>query len=88
MRCNRRLSILPRLFRCSNAEGLWCVLSLKCLSCRFHIPVSRQNFRSHRRYFLTCRPPSVSLLLIEEKKAGSNFHRRVAVVCRFVPTSR
>ena len=88
MRHNRVVCLVPSLFRCSNAGCSGCVQSLKFPGFRPHCLGCRQNFYSHRGYFLTFRHRSVSLLTIGEKGAGSNFHRRVAVVCRFVPTSR
>lgn len=64
MRRNRLVGIFPGLFWCFNTGGLGCALSLKNASFPLHAPIFRQNFQSHRGYFLTVRQPSVSLLLI------------------------
>lgn len=88
MRRSRLVRIVPFLFRRSTTGRSWCGRCLKAPSLRLHIAGSRQTFWSHRGYFLTCHHRSVSLLPIGKQGAGSNFHRRVAFVSRFVPTSR
>jgi hypothetical protein len=79
--------VSPVSLRRSNAGDPSCVLPLKSVSFPPHSPVFRQNFWSHRWDFLTVRQSSASLVLIGEKGAGSNLHRR-EVVSRFCPTKR
>jgi hypothetical protein len=88
MRCNRLVGLVPCLSRSSHLGGIGCVLPLKKASFPSYSSIVRQHFQSSHWYFLTFRRPSITLPPIGEQRAGSNFHRRVAFVFRFFPTSR
>jgi hypothetical protein len=88
MRRKCLVGIVSCLSRCSQMGGVGCVLPLKIVSFPSYSSGVRQHFQSSRWYFLTFRRPAITLPPIRKQRTGSNFHRRVAFVFRFFPTSR